>query len=92
MGHPPHLLQLHDGRVLCSYGYRHQPFGIRACLSNDEGKTWDIEHEIIVRNDGRNPDLGYPSSVEIKPGMILTVYYFHDETETRFIAGSIFAV
>lgn len=92
IGHPPHLLQLHDGRLLCTYGYRHQPFGIRACLSNDEGEIWNIEHEIVIRSDGRGGDLGYPSSIELEPGTILTVYYFHDETEARFIAGSIFTV
>jgi len=32
IGHPPHLLQLSDGRILCTYGYRHPPFGIRACI------------------------------------------------------------
>lgn len=92
MGHPPHLLQLSDGRVLCTYGYRHQPFGIRACISKDEGKTWDLEHEIIIRDDGLHRDLGYPSSAELEPGKILTVYYFHDKTETRFIAGTFYKI
>lgn len=99
IGHPPHLLQLSHPqqscgypRTLCSYGYRHKPFGIRACLSNDEGKTWDLEHEIIIRDDGMHTDLGYPSSVEIEPGKILTVYYFHDKSETRFIAGTFYNI
>jgi len=87
-GHPAHLLYLKDGRVFCSYGYRRPPYGIRACLSNDEGKTWDLQNEIIIRNDGLHGDLGYPSSVEIEDKVILATYYFHSLEGVRFIEGS----
>jgi len=73
-GYPPHLLQLSDGRILCSYGYRRAPFGERACISED-GITWKLENEIILRDDAANKDLGYPVSIELEPGRILTVYY-----------------
>ncbi|HSQ74526.1 MAG TPA: exo-alpha-sialidase [Bacteroidota bacterium] len=73
-GHPPHLLQLSDGRVLCTYGYRRPPFGERACTSVD-GITWNPDDEIILRDDAPNGDLGYPASVELGSGEILTVYY-----------------
>ncbi len=29
-GHPLHALRLSDDRVLLTYGYRHEPYGIRA--------------------------------------------------------------
>ena len=86
-GYPPHLLKLRDGRVLCSFGYRRDPMGIRAVLSNDGGKTWDINNIIVLRNDGGIPsefrrdaesggaDLGYPISTQLSDGSILTVYY-----------------
>jgi hypothetical protein len=73
-GFPPHLLLLADGRVLCSYGYRRAPFGQRACISSD-GIQWDVANEVVLRDDAPNGDLGYPASVEIAPGQILTVYY-----------------
>ncbi|HEY9189191.1 MAG TPA: sialidase family protein [Bacteroidota bacterium] len=73
-GFPAHILQLKDGRVLISYGYRRKPFGQRACIS-DDGITWKHENEIIIRDDGPNGDLGYPVSIEIEPNKILTVYY-----------------
>jgi sialidase-1 len=76
-GFPPHLLLLSDGRVLCSYGYRRPPFGQRVCISPD-GITWNVSDEIVLREDAPNADLGYPASVEIEPGAILTVYYQPD--------------
>ena len=38
-GHPPHLLTLRDGTMLCTYGFRDEPIGIRAALSRDNGRT-----------------------------------------------------
>ncbi len=52
---PPHLLRLTDGRILCTYGYRRQPMGIRAVLSSDGGETWDTENTVILREDGGTP-------------------------------------
>ena len=52
---PPHLMRLQDGRILCTYGYRRQPMGIRAVLSSDGGETWDTENTVILREDGGTP-------------------------------------
>ncbi|HNR67906.1 MAG TPA: sialidase family protein [bacterium] len=76
-GFPPHLLLLQDGRALCSYGYRRPPYGQRACISND-GVNWDLADEVILRDDTINSDLGYPASIELEPGKVLTVYYQPD--------------
>ena len=72
-GSPPHLLRHSSGALVASYGYREQPYGIRAMLSFDDGETW--RYDYILRDDGPHPDLGYPSSVELDDGSILTVYY-----------------
>lgn len=50
-GYPPHMLRLQDGRILCAVTYRWAPMGIRAVLSSDNGRTWDTEHTIILRDD-----------------------------------------
>jgi hypothetical protein len=76
-GFPPHLTLLSDERVLCTYGYRRSPFGQRACLSGD-GVNWSLQDELILRDDAPNGDLGYPASIELEPGVILTVYYQPD--------------
>lgn len=77
-GYPAHLLTLQNGRILCVYGRRWPPFGIRACLSSDEGETWEIDDEIILRDDFPNGDLGYPTSAQLSDGSIVTAYYGQD--------------
>jgi hypothetical protein len=88
VGNPPSLVRMRDGRLVITYGYRSQPFGIRACVSGDEGLTWG--EETILRDDGGCWDLGYPRSVERPDGRIVTVYYFNDHPDQeRYIAGTI---
>ena len=74
-GYPPHLIELHDGSILATYGVRRHPYGQRACISRDGGRSWDIEDEIILRDDAPNGDLGYPSTVELAPNEFLSIYY-----------------
>jgi hypothetical protein len=76
-GSPPHLLRHSSGALVCSYGYRLEPFGERACISRDEGETWE---DLVIRDDGPTADLGYPSSVELQDGSIFSVYYQQPET------------
>lgn len=72
-GLPSHLLRLRDGRLLMTYGHRRQPFGNQARISQDHGKTWG--EPIIVSGDGVRGDLGYPSTVELADGSLITVWY-----------------
>jgi len=90
-GYPAHLLRLHDGRMLCSYGYRREAMGIRAVLSSDGGHTWDADNTIVLRADGwgNGGDLGYPISVETTPGEIFTIYYITNEDGITHVAGTI---
>ncbi|MBI5305683.1 MAG: exo-alpha-sialidase [Chloroflexi bacterium] len=87
-GHPAQIIRLADGRLLCAYGYRRPPFGVRACVSNDSGHTWDIAHEYILRDDGGSRDLGYPSTTQLVDGTLVTVYYFHGADGIRHIAAT----
>jgi len=96
-GDTVHLNKLEDGRLVCVYGYRRPPYGIRARVSEDKGSTWGPE--LILRDDGGSWDIGYPRTVEIKEGQILAAYYFNDREDAiqmhggvRYIAGSIFEV
>lgn len=72
-GMPAHLLRLRDGRLLMSYGYRRAPYGNQARLSSDHGRTWS--EPVAISEDGTHGDLGYPSTVELDSGDLLTVWY-----------------
>jgi len=87
-GNPPAMIRLRDGRICLTYGYRSEPFGIRAVLSEDEGETWC--DPIILRDDGGGPDLGYTRNVQRDDGRIVTVYYYNVAPQPeRFIAATI---
>jgi hypothetical protein len=87
-GNPPSLIRLADGRLCLTYGYRAEPFGIRARLSPDGGRTWS--RDITIRGRGGGRDLGYPRSVQRPDGKVVTIYYFHDEPlSDRYIAATI---
>jgi len=79
-GYPAHLLALDDGRVLLTYGWRQPDFGIRAVLSADEGKSWQLADSIRIRGEMPNKNLGYPTTIPADDGEYFTVYYGEDET------------
>jgi hypothetical protein len=72
-GIPSHLMRLRDGRLLMTYGHRRAPFGTQVRVSTDNGKSWS--DELIISGDGKGGDLGYPSTVELADGTLLTVWY-----------------
>ena len=71
---PGHLLELHDGRILLTYGSRAiNLYGVGACISEDQGATWSVARPLVT---APGPiDCGYPSSVELDDGTIVTAYY-----------------
>jgi hypothetical protein len=95
-GAPGDIVEMADGRIVCVYGYRLAPCGIRARVSEDGGRTWG--GELILREDGGSWDLGYPRVIEVSPGRLLTVYYMNTKDDpiqlnggVRHIARTLFA-
>ena len=72
-GLPSHLMKLADGRLLMSYGHRRKPFGNQVRLSDDAGRTWSEPIGLSV--DGAGGDLGYPSTVQLDNGQLVTAWY-----------------
>lgn len=72
-GAPPHLLLLKSGLLLSAYGRRKMPYGIMVMISADGGKTW--EKDIRLYENHATDDLGYPSTVELDDGTLVTVFY-----------------
>lgn len=79
-GSPPHMLVHSSGAIVLTYGRRKAPYGERARISRDGGKTWG--EEIAISSEATSGDLGYPSSVELSDGSILTVYYQRYKNDT----------
>ena len=88
VGNPPSTILLADGRIAVTYGYRSEPYGMRARLSGDNGRAWG--DEIVLRDDAGCWDLGYPQTVQRTDGKIVTIYYHNDSAdEERYIAATI---
>jgi len=83
-GYPPHMLKLTDGRILCTVGHRKDPYSIRGFLSDDNGLTWNTDNMFTLYewNDDDRPDMGYPVSLEVASGEILTVFYCSRDPQT----------
>lgn len=83
--------------MVCVYGYRAAPYGIRATVSDDSGATWGPE--MVLRDDGGSGDLGYPRTVLREDGTLVTAYYFNSKDDTiqhhggvRHIAATLWSI
>ncbi len=72
-GLPSHLMRLADNRLLMTYGHRRPPYGNQARVSEDQGRTWS--EPLVISGDGAGGDLGYPSTVQLADGSLLTAWY-----------------
>jgi hypothetical protein len=87
-GNPPSLARLKDGRLVLTYGYRWKPYGIRAKISSDGGKSWS--NEIVLRDDARTWDMGYTRTLVRPDGKLVTIYYYTtDQVPEQHIAATI---
>lgn len=77
-GAPAHIMRHSSGVLISSYGYRDRDYGIKAMFSTDDGKTWDTDN-YIYRSEGDSSDLGYPCTVELEDGSLLTAFYIRQE-------------
>lgn len=76
-GMPPHFMVHSSGAVIMSYSCRNfDHMSERAAVSYDGGETWAEDY---VLNDNinlnRQRDMGYPATVELPDGSLITVFY-----------------
>jgi hypothetical protein len=84
-GAPAHIMLHSSGTLISVYGFRGspittKPYGIKAMFSRDGGKTWDTDH--IIYTNEISHDLGYPSTVELSDGSLLTVFYAKEKEDS----------
>lgn len=84
--HPGDLLKLADGRVLLVYGDRRPDhLGVGAMISADGGRTWSTGMPLTTGVLTR--DSGYPSSVQLADGTIVTGFYGKTKTYPEYQLG-----
>ncbi len=76
-GMPAHIFVTSKGEIVVTYSRREDPMGIRARISRDNGHTWS--EELVLRDDGLDWDLGYPTTTENEKGELVTIYYMKDK-------------
>jgi len=82
--HPGDLLRLADGRVLLAYGMR-DVYAIGVRTADAEGRVWQPAQILCQLAPG---DLGYPSTVQLADGTLVTAYYSAGIPEhTRYHMG-----
>ena len=84
-GAPAHIIRHSSGLLISVYGFRGsphgiKPFGIKAMFSRDNGKTWDTDYTIFTSEVSE--DMGYPSTVELPDGSLLTVFYAKESKDS----------
>ena len=73
--YPLHTICLASGALLCTHAHRVFPGGIRATMSHDGGKTWDLAEQKILRDDVLPSSyIGGTGSVQLDDGAIFTFY------------------
>ncbi len=79
-GAPSHICMHSSGVLIAAYSNRFidKP-GIRLMFSTNGGETWETDHILFESDFGA--DLGYPATVELADGSLLTVFYAHTGEE-----------
>lgn len=72
--HPPDLTLLGNGDILLNFGRRHPPYGVEGILSRDRGRSWEVRR-LLFADDLPGSDIGYPSTLRLEGGRLLTVFY-----------------
>lgn len=72
-GAPPHFMIHSSGALILSVGKRVVPYGQYVRVSYDKGHTWS--EDTLISPESAFTDQGYPSTVELSNGDLLTVYY-----------------
>ena len=63
-GQIPNPVVLADGRLMAVYVHRHYPPSLRAVVSSDFGKTWDVANELVYYEHGA-AQAGMAGTVEL---------------------------
>ena len=80
---PGFPVRLHDGRLIIVYTHRQSPHGVQAIASLDDGRTWDVDHPVIIAWNSFDAYCGHPRSLVLPDDSIVSGFYvraFHSRS------------
>ena len=88
----PRFLRLNDGRLLLTFTVRSNStdgyaLGLRAIISNDDGKTWDFTHDRMVidyQNQGASGG-SFGNTVQLKDNSLVSCYSYRGKDKKTHI-------
>jgi photosystem II stability/assembly factor-like uncharacterized protein len=81
--HPAQAIFLDDQTLVCFYGHRREPFGVRARVSHDAGRTWRENIELVVEDTWTHYDCGYPTAERVDDGQTLLIAWYVNRDGTE---------
>ena len=63
MAGPVNPVALPDGRIFASYARRTAPRGVRCCMSEDGGRTWRTDRELVIFDESTGRIVGERATV-----------------------------
>lgn len=77
-GSTPWVVTTNKGLVVAVYSRRSTKLfpttGMYACVSRDNGQSWDVKHQAMIRDNGTAVVDGYPQAVALPDGSVFAVY------------------
>ena len=67
-----------------TFGSRHEPCGVRALVSRDQGQTFDDESAIVFVDNREGRDCGYPTALALPDSYPLVACYRIASNDTYF--------
>jgi hypothetical protein len=78
---PGCIVQLPGNRIAVIHTWRQYPFGIRAFVSHDGGKTFETNLSYVLCDSFWMEDTGYPSAVVFEDGTVVVATYASKDRE-----------
>lgn len=76
---------LRDGRLLMTYSPVEKPFGVKARLSDDGGKTWPDSNILSIESESISHDCGHARTIQDNNGDLFITYYSHVSKDERAV-------
>jgi hypothetical protein len=94
-GSTPWVVTTKQGLLVAVYSRRDTKLfpttGMFACVSRDNGQSWDVEHQAMIRDNGTGTVDGYPQAVALPDGSVFAVYGLWLSIPGRTVSGGISA-